>query len=573
MSGTRAIDERLDRLLIAVRAAEHGQQTALVQQAAREMGVSVVTAYARLRARGYSSGRKLRVDRGDVGCSMADLHTISAACNARPRLNGKIITRPAEVIAMLRENNEITTQLSVASLIRLLRIHKLDSASLAVPRPHSSMRSRHPNHMWQVDSSVCVLFYLGERVKVMDEKKYNAKKPDELEKLKKQRVLRYVATDHASGSIFARYFLASGETAETMFEFLMAAFTLSPDKVMHGVPFLLGLDKAGANIGHMLKSFTDQLGVSIIPHEAGNARANGQVENAQNIIEVKFEGFLAFKRTTSLEELNANLSTWLKVFNNTHIHSRHQHNRSAVWQQIAQDELRICPSRERCQQLMLSRPIERKVQGDLHIEFQRRFWLVSHVPDVRVGEMVDVSINPYTEDQVFIKVVRDGKPQWHAAHPSATDKLGFYVDAAVWGESYNTPKDTPADIDRKRNDQLGWGTSDRQQRQAAMTKGAAFGGRIDPMKHLTRQAAESPQFITRRGTAMPAPDAVFEQPRTITFYEFARALRAALGRDLEPSENAHIRAQNREWTLADVQLMAAEFQQPKTERPRLVAVK
>lgn len=573
MAMSLAIQERVDRLLAAMRAADHGSQTPLVEQAAREMGVSVVTTYARLRARGWSSGRALRKDRGDGDCSMEDLRLISATLNARPRLNGKSITCVADAVDILRDNGAIKTTLTVASITRLLRLHGLDVATLATPSPHTSMRSRHPNHMWQVDSSVCVLFYLGDKVKVLDEKKFNAKKPDELAKIKAERVLRYVATDHASGSIFAHYFRSSGETAEVLFEFLMLAFAQSPAKVMHGVPFLIGLDKAGANIGHMMASVFAQLGVTVIPHEAGNARANGQVEKAQDIVETRFEARLAYKTITSLAELNADLAVWLSVVNNTHIHTRHGHTRSAVWQQIQPDELRICPSRERCQQLMLSKPIERKVQGDLHIEFQRAFYPVSHVPGVRVGELVEVSINPYTENQVFIKVEREGKAFWYSAEPRATDKLGFFVDAPVWNESYKAPAQTPADIDRARNNQLAWGTDDRQKKQAAMAKGAAFGGALDPMKDLARKAAESPQFITRRGTEMPAPDAVVERPRTLTFYEFARALRAELGRDLEPGENAHLRGLNRDWTLADVQAMAAEFEQPKTERPRLVAVK
>lgn len=579
MSGVRAIEERVDRLIRALESSVHGEQTMLIQQAAAEMCVSVPTVYKRLRARGYSSGRQLRSDRGTSDCSIEDLRLISATLNARERLNGKNITCVADAVDILRANGRITTTLSIASITRLLRIHKLDVGSLQTPSPHSAMRSRHPNHVWQVDSSICVLYYLtGERLRVMREEQFNIRKPEAVARVMKQRVLRYAATDHASGSIYARYFLASGETAETMFEFLMHAFGQSADKTMHGVPFLLGMDKAAAHTSHMLTHCFAQLGITVIDHEAANARANGQVENAHQIIETRFESRLAFKRIQSLDELNADLTTFLQTLNSTHIHSRHGHTRSAVWQLIKPEELRICPSIERCRALMMSKPITRVVAGDLHIEFtapgkHKAWYPVSHVPGVRVGEQVEVSINPYTDTSVFIKVERDGRPMWFSAEPRATDPLGFFVDAPVWGESYKPPVQTQADIDRKRNNQLAWGTDDRQEKAAAMAKGAAFGGELDPMKDLQRKAAERPQFIARRGTELPLADAVIAPAATLSFYEFARALRAELGRDLEPQENAYLRGLNRDWTAADVQTIAAELQQPKAERPRLVAVK
>ena len=579
-TGQLAQDECIDALKRALDLAPHGAQTALVQQAARDMGKSKQTIYDRLRARGWSSGRKLRSDRTDSDCPMHELYLIAAVINARPRENGKIIATAGGMINMLRANKEISTPLSNAALIRLLRLRRLDSKTLNQPSPHTSTQSRHPNHVWQCDSSICVLYYLPGKqgLRAMRADKFNLRKPDMLAKVLHERVLRYCCTDHASGSVFSRYYLSPGENVRTLFQFLMEAFTKRPNDVMHGVPLILELDMASANTSHAVKNLCTQLGVRVIAHAPGNPRANGQVEQSHNMIERGYEARLAFANVDSLEALNSDLEVYLADLNNRAIHSRHGNTRSAMWQKIGVDELRICPLIERCQALMMSKTEERRVDNELHIQYtvpgyKTAWYSVDHVPEVRVGDLVKVSVNAYRDAEVFVQVEREGQQLYFACQPRATNQYGFFTDAPMRGESYHAPKDSAACKDRKALSQIAYGTTDRLERDKRMAKGPAFGGRLDPMADLRAAKADHPAYMQRKGTEITLPTMAVTSSK-LTRYELLRACAAELGRVITPEENAYLSALNQEFSAADVAELVAQLRRPQpTERPRLVAVR
>ncbi len=569
--------ELIDALIRALDHAPHGGQTALVERAAREQGVSKQTIYNRLRARGWSSERKLRSDRNDSDCSMEELLQIAAIQQARPRQNGKIICTATDAIDVARANGMLKTTLSNASIVRLLRLHRLDSQTLNQPTPHTATQSRHPNHVWQGDASICVLYYLKNKegaLQVMREEKFNQRKPDQLAKVLDKRVMRYACSDHTSGAVFAKYFMTAGENQRTLFEFLMAAMQKQEGRVMHGVPWIFELDKASANTSHAIKNLFSQLGTRLIAHQPGNPRANGQVEQSHNMIETQFEFRLAYKRIETVEELNADLDLYLADLNSARIHSRHGMTRSACWQMIREDELRICPPVPRCQQLMMSQPEERQVSGDLCIAFNNLFYPVDHVPGVRVGDRVQVSVNPYAEPEVFVRVEREGQALYISSKPRLTNKFGFFVDAPMRGESYAPHADTAADLDRKALMDRAWGTRDRLARDQAMSKGPAFGGAIDPMADLRAAKADHPSFMTRPGTEITLAPTVPEEAQSLTFHALLRAIVNDLGRSITPEENTYLRSLNQTFTSADVVSLAEQLRRPQpTERPRLVAVK
>ncbi|MBV7693324.1 DUF3102 domain-containing protein [Limnobaculum sp. M2-1] len=60
-------------------------------------------------------------------------------------------------------------------------------------------------------------------------------------------------------------------------------------RLFHGVPKVIYWDKGSANTASAIKNLLDHLEVTYLEHEAGNARAKGGVENANNIIETQFE--------------------------------------------------------------------------------------------------------------------------------------------------------------------------------------------------------------------------------------------------------------------------------------------
>ncbi|EFF82441.1 hypothetical protein HMP0015_2083, partial [Acinetobacter haemolyticus ATCC 19194] len=133
--------------------------------------------------------------------------------------------------------------------------------------------------MWQIDASVCVVFYLNKKagLHVMDEREFYKNKPANLKKIEKDRVIRYVQTDHTSGSFYHEYFWRS-ENVENLTNFFFSCIQQrSLKEPMHGVPFILYVDKGTANTSGMFRNLLERLDVEFIAHATNNSRAKGQV--------------------------------------------------------------------------------------------------------------------------------------------------------------------------------------------------------------------------------------------------------------------------------------------------------
>ena len=55
--------------------------------------------------------------------------------------------------------------LSIDAISRALRQHHMHPDQLRAPSPALELASLHPNHVWQLDASICVLYYLKIRLK------------------------------------------------------------------------------------------------------------------------------------------------------------------------------------------------------------------------------------------------------------------------------------------------------------------------------------------------------------------------------------------------------------------------
>ena len=570
--------------------ASHRERGAIVAEGARLLDVSVQTFYKRLKKVGYSSGRKLRSDRGDTRVGDAGVKAVAAILQASRRTTGKALLPMQDAIDVAAANGLLDEPVSASTMFRIMRRKGCHPSQLAQATPHSSMRSLHPNHVWQLDASICVLYYLRNgRVGVMDERKFNERKPRDLARISDKRVLRYAITDHFSSDTIGRYYHTSGENQLTLFEFLMFAFHAWPDRVMHGVPWMLVWDAGSANQSHGIGNLLTQLGVRHWAHIPGNSRAKGQVEVAHNIIERKFEGRLTFTRTESVEQLNGHLETWLKGFNGALKHSRHGHTRDALWQTIRTDQLRLCPSVDTCSVLMHSKPEPRSIIGNLTVTYrprghERATYSVAHVPNVRVGDKVNVIVNPYNAPSIYVVGQdEDGSTRYWECAPIETVAGGFFADAPVFGERYAAQADTDADVARKDANALAYGERDTLDAVAKKAKGAvAFDGAIDPFADLREKAAQVPAFMQRRGTELHVPNPAHVELKPMDLVEALQELRARLGRSPRVAEREAIEA----WFPEGVPpeqfdgLMERLQQLPDSglvpvfnEPPRLVAVK
>ena len=521
----RKVKERLE-------AAPHGTRGNVVAEAAELLRCSRQRVYDRLRDVGYESGRKTRCDRGV--CSVPEDVAVKGAALLRQstRAKGKRTMTIGDSLEILRgngegavdrETGEVTLPMSATTLSRAMRRYGCHPAQLAQGKPSIRMRSPHPNHTWQVDPSICVLFYLRTGgLAVMDQDKFYKNKPGNVKKIENERVWRYVITDHYSGTIYVRYVLSPGETAESLVDvFLDAICKRGQDDPMHGVPHQLLMDCGSANTSNLFLNLLDRLGVRYLTHLPGNPRAKGSVEVANNIVERRFEGRLAFMKVETLEQLQDEADRWRKHFNAYERHTRTGRTRNDSWLTIAEDQLRLAPPLELCRELVSTKPETRKVSPGMTIShavkgYGRNEYDVRYLPGLVPQMTVPVVVNPYRAPAVDVLLVSPtGEESVYTVEPIQKDQAGFPVQAPTIGQEYRGMPDTMADRRAKEIEAMTGGTD----RKAVHAPGG-----IDVMADV-RQA---PTYITKRGRDLGL-DASNRELAPMSVTEAAMALRARLG--------------------------------------------
>ncbi|MCP3704747.1 MAG: transposase family protein, partial [Alteromonas sp.] len=206
---------------------------------------------------------------------------------------------------------------SASTVRKLLREQNATARMLNQSTAHVQLRSLYPNHVHQVDPSLCLIYYppggkKGRVQRFMSDDEFYKNKPENLEKIKNLRVWRYVLTDHYSGAVRVRYYESAGETMANLYDFLLWCWGLHNDEKcpMRGLPDILVMDKGSANTAGAVIRALDALSVDVIDHEVGRARAKGQVENANNLVEKLFESRLMFEPVNSVAELNERVIAW-----------------------------------------------------------------------------------------------------------------------------------------------------------------------------------------------------------------------------------------------------------------------
>lgn len=373
-----ALAEELFSLRDRLAAAPHGEGVELVKKFSGLIGRSPQTVYGWLRRHaGYDSGRKRRADKGKTRMPDESLDFIAGAQREAVRGNGKLIL-PLAVAMDVAEANGYSVNVSKGRVGAILRARRMDAKSVTAARNHGALRSLHPNHVHQIDPSLCVLFYMNGQQRVMRDEEFYRNKPHNYERVK-LKVWRYVRYDHASGSIDARYYEAEGESQASLFEFLLYTWGEQPNRLSHGIPNILLWDKGSANTSRAVCNLLDALGVDHQTHAAGHAWAKGGVEVANNIVETQFESRLRFEPVDSVEALNAAAERWVRDWNANamaHVDSRLRRAsnepmvRDDLWQLILRTPgaLRRMPGRDVCKWFLHGAEQTRQVR-DLKISF------------------------------------------------------------------------------------------------------------------------------------------------------------------------------------------------------------
>jgi len=507
-------NEYLKRLGLRLTEAGHGNKGALVTEGCRYFGCSKDVLYNRLKRMGFSAKRKQRSDKNSSNVSQSEIEFVGNMMHQSKRDSGKKLLPLKVCIEVARANGELENRVSPAHMSRLMKKHNVHPDQIEQAEPYRQKRSLHPNHVWEFDVSICVLYYMEGKVKLkhMAKEEFYKNKPENFEKVKQDRVLRYVVTDHYSGAFYVQYFITPGENADTLFDFLMAAFTQRPTiEPFHGVPKNLVWDAGTANMSHMIKNLLSKMDVNTLTHLPGNPRAKGQVECTHNIIERNFEGLLSMMSITSVEQLNQHAHKWMRAFNAREKHSRHKHARYEVWQRIKDEELRIAPAIETCQRLLQqSKPISRKVKGDLTIGFAIKgqaslsysLRKIAQVIDLKVGDEVSAYENPYRSPNINIEIIdADGEIKTYELEPVEKDSVGFPLDAPIISQEYKDVAETPADKQRKQMNRAAYGVdTEREVKKVRKQKAVAFNGEIDPFAHV--ELAQVPHYMERKGHHM-----------------------------------------------------------------------
>lgn len=524
---------------IAQRAASapHGQRTAIYKAGAAELGISLQTLQRKLKEVSVTKPRKRRSDAGCSALPLKEAQLISAVLLESIRANNKQLSTIERAVERLRSNNLIHAgrvdeatgvfqPLSNGAISRALRSYKLHPEQLLHDAPAVSLASKHPNHVWQVDASISTQFYLADDgARVMNKAEFYDGKPANLKKIERQRLWRYVITDHTSGTVYLEYVLGA-ESAENLCNVLINAMQKRHESdPFHGVPWMLMTDPGAAMTSGIFRNLCRAMSIDLIINQVGNARAKGQVEQAHNIVEREFESALKFQAAESLEQINAWAGQWMRYYNATSIHTRTRRTRFGVWQLITSEQLRLAPAIEICRELAVSTPEERKVSNLLRVSFRGAQFDVSSVPSVMVGEKVLITRNCWRDKDSATVVLMgdDGREQYHVVERIEMDEFGFAGTSATIGEQYKRHAETPAQISRKVLEQLATGTTNQADAEAARkAKAVPFGGLIDPHKHVTDTVL--PAYLPRRGTSLNVNAPTVEHA-LLTHVEAAKLLR------------------------------------------------
>ncbi|EIQ4348822.1 DDE-type integrase/transposase/recombinase, partial [Escherichia coli] len=516
-----ALTQRLVSIAAAADAAIHGEKEAVYRAACEELQMSRATLLKKLKGVRMSKPRKQRSDAGKTTLTHDEMLTISGAWLASPRPgNGKKGYSLEDIVDGLRDNGLIIAgrtdtetgeffPLSIDAISRALRQHRMHPDQLRAPSPALELASLHPNHVWQLDASICVLYYLKNPAKkakgdtglrVMSAAEFNKNKPRNLDRIVNDRVWSFEITDHTTGWIYVEYRFG-GESAVNFLEVMINAMQeRGGADVLHGVPKILFTDPGSALVSASLLNMCRAMGICTIQHKAHNARATGSVEKARDIIERKFEGGLRFLRVDDIDELNRLARLWRMKFNRTAIHSRHCMSRTDAWLRITEEQLVKAPAPEICRELAISLPEERTVTGKLRVPFRGKEYDVSDVPGVFVGDKVMVARNPWSDEEARVVIINDeGFETFHVINAIQKDELWQYsTSAPVIGEEYRQLPETITRTNRDEVEQHTYGTASREETDAAKKdKALPFGGRFNPYLDIERD--DHPAYLPKRG--------------------------------------------------------------------------
>ncbi|WP_300884960.1 hypothetical protein, partial [uncultured Desulfovibrio sp.] len=224
----------------------------------------------------------------------------------------------------------------------------------------------------------------------------------------------------------------------------------------------------------LVVQFLRDLEIEPLWHEAGNARATGAVEVAQNLVETGFESRLRFMDTPSLAELQAQADRWRRHFNAHAILTRARKPRNQLWVGITDTQLRTV-ERPVLEAIAHWQDERRQIDNRFRISVDTRSHGVREY-DLRElgyhglssGDSVTVRLNPFRAPAVMvIKAMPDGTELRFEVLPIEKDEAGRDITAPVIGEEYRRLPQTAAERRLQEIKKRAYGTDDLEEAERA----------------------------------------------------------------------------------------------------------
>jgi hypothetical protein len=438
-----------EEMVIELEKAKNGEKTRIMKRYEHMTGRTSTHLYRIAKKYGYSSNRKKREDKGKCVLTELQIKFIAGLIYTTRREKKGTIMSVKKALERAEANDIIEPgSVSVSRLQELLRERSLNKKALNAQRPHMPMRSLHPNHVHLVDVSVCIQYYLkNKQLRIMNEKKFYKNKWENFGKIK-QKIYRYLLTDHFSHTIYVKYYIAKGETRDNLWDFIVSAWlpkANSKEFPFQGVPFVILMDRGAANVNQTVIEFMKNMNVRFPEPGDHNPMRQGSVERAQNIVECEFESMLRVQSVSCVDELNHLALDWCRHMNSSknYIHTRFGTPRMDCWMRIKENQLRECPEFDIVQDIYREPAVERSVGGDYAISFQGEKFRLQHVeglvPNV---SKVEVCKRPFTWPEIVVKF----NEMEYTARPVGKADGGFDADAVVIDEEY---KSMPESITQK----------------------------------------------------------------------------------------------------------------------------
>jgi len=488
--------EHLLGLKRQLEAAQHGGNAALVAAFAERHGRSKQTIWRWLVAfAGYTTERKRRSDAGTTKLEDHVVNFIAASKNLSVRANGKA-TKPTAVAMNIADANGMEINASISTVNRVLRQRKLDTTSQANSRNHIRMRSEGPNHVHQIDPSLCLVYWLGKRQIMMTDAEFNKNKPAAMNKIA-LKVWRYVRYDHASRYIDVKYYQAAGENQYSLFDFLLHTWGEQPHRVAFGVPKKLLWDKGSERTSPAVCNFLDALGVDHEPHATHHAWVKGGVENANRIVEMQFESRLRDQPVSCVEELNESAYLWVRDYNANAIKfvdsrislpTGEKMSRDALWQLILQtpEALKTLPAEKVCRWFLTGKTVTRKIRDNqisyVHPEtgVSRKYDLGQWAEYYSQKDKVTVQPILLAEGAIRVSIPQLGKDPLVVQVDPVTDfdQFGRAMANPMIGEEYHSAKHTLAEQSAKTIAKTAYGDVNLEEAEGLLRKN------VRPFQHL-----------------------------------------------------------------------------------------